>query len=338
MKIGVFGLGFMGTTHLKAYKNIPQAELAAVVSDIPQALTGDLSHVQGNIGGPGEKMDFSAVAKYSDPFEALKNPDIEAVDLCLPTHLHAPVAIAALRAGKHVLVEKPMALTGEECDAVIRAARESGRILMSAQVLRFTPSYTVAARMIKAGELGPVRSAIFRRRCAAPPWSVWLDKKKLSGGGVFDLLIHDVDFCIHAFGFPQALSAVGYEDLSRGIDWVTAELYYPAIGGVVISGGWHHPKAFPFSMEYTIVGDRGTMEFNSAGGPPALYREDGEKQALTLEDIDGYQAELAYFVECCVNGTQPDFCPPRESAAAVRIAHLIDEARSKKGEKIACSL
>jgi predicted dehydrogenase len=338
MKIGVFGLGFMGTTHLKAYKTIPEAELAAVVSDIPQALTGDLSHVQGNIGGPGEKMDFSAVAKYSDPFEALKNPDIEAVDICLPTHLHAPVAIAALRAGKHVLVEKPMALTGEDCDAVIRAAEESGRILMSAQVVRFIPSYAVTARMIKAGDLGPVRSAIFRRRCAAPPWSEWLDKKKLSGGGVFDLLIHDVDFCIHVFGLPQAVSAVGYEDLPRGIDWVTAELFYPAIGGVVISGGWHHPKAFPFSMEYTIIGDRGTVEFNSAGCPPALYREDGEKQALVLPDTDGYQAELRYFVECCVNGRQPDFCPPRESAAAVRIAHLIDEARNRKGEKIACSI
>jgi predicted dehydrogenase len=338
MKIGVFGLGFMGSTHLKAYKLIPQAELAAVVSDIPQALTGDLSHIQGNIGGPGEKMDFSALAKYSDPFEALKNPAIEAVDICLPTHLHASVAIAALRAGKHVLVEKPMALNGEDCDAVIRAAEESGRMLMSAQVVRFIPSYAVTARMFKAGELGPARSAIFRRRCSAPPWSEWLDKKNLSGGGVFDLLIHDIDFAIHLFGLPEAVSAVGYEDLKRGIDWVTAQLFYPAIGGVVVSGGWHHPKSFPFSMEYTLIGDCGTVEFNSAGLPPTFYRADGQKQTLTVPATDGYQAELEYFLDCCIHGKQPEFCPPRESAAAVKLARLIDEARTRKGEKIACSL
>ncbi len=338
MKIGVFGLGFMGSTHLKAYKRIPRVELAAVVSDIPQALTGDLSQVQGNLGGPGEKMDFSAVAKYSDPYEALANPDLDAVDLCLPTHLHADVAIAALRAGKHVLVEKPMALTGEDCDAMIRAAQESGRILMAAQVVRFLPTYSVTARMLKAGELGPVRAAIFRRRCSAPAWSLWLDKKERSGGGIFDLLIHDLDFCMHLFGHPEAVSAAGYEDLSRGIDWVTAELFYPALGGVVVSGGWHHPGAFPFSMEYTILADGGTVEFDSAGIPPTLYRADGRAEPLAIPDTDGYQSELEYFVECCVRGVQPEFCPPRESAAAVRLARLIDAARNRKGEKIACSL
>jgi predicted dehydrogenase len=338
MKIGVFGLGFMGSTHLKAYKRIPQVELAAVVSDIPQALTGDLSQIQGNFGGTGGTMDFSAVAKYSDPYEALDNPSLEAVDLCLPTNLHADVAVAALRAGKHVLVEKPMALTGEDCDRMIRAAEESGRILMSAQVVRFLPSYSVTARMIKAGELGSVRAAILRRRCSAPAWSLWLDKKERSGGGVFDLLIHDLDFCIHLFGYPEAVSATGYENLSRGIDWVTAELFYPEIGGVVVSGGWHHPKAFPFSMEYTIVADGGTLEFDSAGIPPILYRADGSSMPLAIPDTDGYQSEIEYFVDCCARGVQPEFCPPRESAAAVRLARLIDTARSRKGEKIACSL
>jgi predicted dehydrogenase len=162
---------------------------------------------------------------------------------------------------------------------MIAAAKDAGRVLMAAQVVRFIPSYSVTAAMIKAKELGPIRSAIFRRRCAAPAWSQWLGEKKLSGGGVFDLLIHDIDFCLHVFGSPEAVSAVGYEDMARGIDWVTAELFYPEIGGVVISGGWHHPKAFPFSMEYTVVGDCGTVEFSSAGRAPDVvpgrWREPG---------------------------------------------------------------
>ncbi len=338
MKIGVFGLGFMGSTHLKAYKNIPGVEIAAVASDIPQRLTGDLSDIQGNIGGPGEKWDFSNVAKYSDPYSGLNNPDIDAVDLCLPTNLHAPVAIAALKAGKHVLVEKPMALSAEEVDAVLAAARESGRILMSAQVVRFIPQYSIVHDMIRQGTLGPVRSAIFRRRCAAPFWSAWLADKKVSGGGVFDLLIHDIDFCLHCFGYPEAVSAVGYEDMPRGIDWITANLYYPAIGGVVVSGGWHHPKSFPFSMEYTVVGECGTVEFSSAGVPPAFFRGDGQKEDLVLPDRDGYQAELEYFVECCTKNRQPEFCPAEESAAAVKLGLLLVEARQRKGEKIPVKL
>jgi predicted dehydrogenase len=338
MKIGVFGLGFMGSTHLQAWRKLPQAQLAAVVCDIPKRLEGDLSDVQGNIGGPGEHMDFSRLARYSDPYSALQNPEIEAVDLCLPTDLHAPVAIAALKAGKHVLVEKPMALSGAEADAMITAARQAGRVLMAGQVVRFIPSYRVTAAMIRANELGPIRSAIFRRRCAAPAWSQWLTNKESSGGGVFDLLIHDVDFCLHVFGNPEAVSAVGYEDLPRGIDWVTAELFYPNIGAVVISGGWHHPKAFPFSSEYTVVGDCGTVEFSSAGVPPTLYRADGECELLKLPEADGYQAEIEYFLNCCLEGRQPEFCRPEESAAAVKLTRMIAEARASKGEKITCRL
>ncbi len=328
----------MGSTHLGAYKKIPGVEIAAVASDIPERLTGDLSGVQGNIGGPGERWDFSRVAKYSEPFEAVRNPDLDAVDICLPTNLHEAVAIAALKAGKHVLVEKPMALTAAGTDAILRAARESGRVLMAAQVLRFIPQYSVVREGLCAGRFGPVRAAIFRRRCAAPFWSTWLGDKSASGGGIVDLLIHDLDFCLHAFGYPEAVSASGYEDLARGIDWVSANLYYPAIGGVVVTGGWHHPKAFPFSMEYTIVCERGTVEFDSAGVEPTLYREDGEAEKLALPARDGYQAEIEYFVECCRNNRQPQLCPAEESAAAVKLALLVAEARKRPGEKIAFKL
>jgi predicted dehydrogenase len=328
----------MGSTHLKAYKSLPQAEIVAVVSDIAERLDGDLSGVQGNIGGPGEKWDFSRMGRYTDPFEALRDPAIEAVDLCLPTDLHAPVAVAALKAGKHVLVEKPMALNGGETDAMIRAAEESGKTLMAAQVVRFIPSYSLPAEMVRSGKLGPVRSAIFRRRCAAPAWSVWLGDKAKSGGGVFDLLIHDIDYCLHLFGKPEAISAVGYEDMPRGIDWVTAQFHYPEVA-VVVSGGWHHPKAFPFSMEYTIVADCGTIEFHSSYVPPTLYRADGVEERLNLPEVaDSYQAEIEYFLNCCITGKKPEMCPPEESAAAVKLGHLIAAARNGKGERIACRL
>jgi predicted dehydrogenase len=248
------------------------------------------------------------------------------------------VAIAALRAGKHVLVEKPMALDGAAADAMLAAARDSGRVLMTAQVLRFWPDYVVLADAIRSGRVGTVRAAIFRRRCAAPGWSAWLANKEASGGGVFDLLIHDVDFCLHLFGPPEAVSAVGYEDLGRGVDWIAAQLHYPGIGGVVISGGWHHPGAFPFSMEYSLVADEGTIEYSSAVGPPALYRAGAEKEMLPVDGRDGYEAELAYFVDCCIHGRLPERCPPEQSAAAVKLTRLMVEARDRRGERIACRI
>ena len=250
MRFAVLGLGFMGSTHLKALRAIPGVEVVAVCSVDERALTGDLSGIQGNIGGPGERLDFTHIRKYRDIEFVFEDPDVDAVDICLPTNLHGAAAIGALRAGKHVLVEKPMALDGATADSMVSAAEDHGRILMAAQVVRFLPAYTALREVVKRGELGSVRTALFRRRCAAPAWGGWLTDPAQSGGGIFDLLIHDVDYCLHLFGRPEALLAAGYEDLASGIDCVDAQLFYPH-GVVAVSGGWHNRGAYPFSAEYT---------------------------------------------------------------------------------------
>src|SRR4029453_15552505 len=110
-------------------------------------------------------------AGYSDLDALLADPNIDAVDLCLPTDLHESVAVAALRAGKHVLVEKPMALDGASADRMIAEAARAERVLMTAQVLRFWPDYTRLRDAVRSGQHGPLRFAVFRRRCAAPGWS-----------------------------------------------------------------------------------------------------------------------------------------------------------------------
>lgn len=329
MRIGMIGLGFMGSTHLKALAGIPSATLYAVASDIPQQLTGDLSGVQGNLGGPGLRFDFSAVKKYSDWREAVKDPGVEAVDICLPTHLHLPVATAALEAGKHVLLEKPMARDGEEAWKLAEAARKAGRILMVAQVLRFLPEYRALQETISSGRLGTVRAALFRRRCGPPKWQRWVYDKSISGGGAFDLLIHDVDFALHLFGKPQAVSAIGREDMAGGVDWVAGVFHYPE-AAVAITGGWQPPHDYPFSAEYSVVGDAGTLEYSSAGKPVTLYKEAGA-ETLAVGAADGYQAEIEYFVECCRAGKAPSLCPPEESAETVRLARALCDARACQG-------
>ena len=336
MKIAVLGLGFMGSTHLKALKSVPEATLAAILSNDERARDGDLSGVQGNFSGPGDHFDFSNVRKYRDAAELIADPEIDAVDICLPTFLHAPVALQALLAGKHVLVEKPMALTGNDADELVRVAHRRNRVLMSAQVLRFFPQYQALRDTLPT--LGATRQAIFRRRCAAPAWSKWLHNKAKSGGGVFDLLIHDIDMALWLFGMPLRISATGSEDLARGIDILTAMLFYPKGMTVTITGGWHHPKSYPFSMEYTVVADGGTIEYSSAGVAPTLYLGNGSAAPLELGAHDGYVEEIRYFTQCVKANRQPEFCTPESSAQAVKLALLLQEARNRNGEVIPCHI
>jgi predicted dehydrogenase len=337
MRLAVLGLGFMGSTHVKALRGLPGVELAAIYSGDEKKLSGDLTAVQGNLGGPGERMDFSRLRKYSDLESVLADSKIDAVDICLPTYLHDSVAVEALRAGKHVLVEKPMALDPYGADRMINAARRYKRILMTAQVLRFFPEYAALRDAIAGGQLGRFRFASFRRRCAAPSWGGWLQDASKSGGGAFDLLIHDVDMCLHLFGKPRAVCSSGYCHAALGIDCMDAQLFYDE-GVAQIGGGWHNAGDFPFSMEYTVTLDGGTVEYSSLGRPPVLFGARGGSQALELQAVDGYAAELAYFAECCDSGSAPARCPPGESADAVKVMRLLLESRNRNGAKMICTL
>jgi len=323
MKIALLGLGFMGGVHARALGK----HLAAVCSNVPSQLAGELT-TQGNLGDPVGRLDFSGLKKYTEVAPVLADPDIDAVDICLPTNMHEAVATDALRAGKHVLVEKPIALDGAGAARIIAEAEARGRILMCAQVLRFLPEYT-ALREALAG-LGPVRRAWFHRRCAEPAWGGWLKNPALSGGAIFDLLIHDVDMCLHLFGAPEAIASTGSGDSLH------AQLFYNSGMEAVVTGGWEPAASYPFRMEYSVSAGGGTIEFSSLGRPPVLYA--AEARTLPLPACDGYAAEIAYFIECCEAGRQPERCLPRESARAVSLMQLLLEARNRNGERIPCNL
>jgi predicted dehydrogenase len=310
MRLAVAGLGFMGGVHVKAISWVQGVELAAVVSR--HAPEWDVKH-------------------YSRLEDALADPAIDAVDLCLPTDMHEAATIAALGAGKHVLVEKPMALSVESCRRMIDAAERAKKILMVAQVLRFFPAYRALQRAVDNGELGTIRSATFRRRCAQPGWSEWITDQSRSGGGGFDLLIHDVDMSLWLFGAPRAISATGHEDAAKGVDVIGARFYYDGFVAE-ISGGWMGAGGFPFAMEFTVLGDGGVLEYNSESRPLKGY---GSGEEVAIESMDGYAAEIAYFAECCRKGEQPVLCTPESSAEAVRLTLAMFDARSKNGEKIA---
>jgi predicted dehydrogenase len=335
MRIGVVGLGFMGATHLRAWQGVKGAELGAVASSDASKLAGDLSGISGNLERGGEQMDFGDARRYQTFEELVADASVDAVDLCTPSHLHADQAVRALRAGKHVLVEKPMARTGEECERMLAAA--SGKVLMVGHVLRFWPDYVAALGLVRSGSLGKLRSAFLRRKCAAPDWSPWLRDKAKSGGAVLDLLVHDFDYCLQLVGAPSHIEATGVEDSANGVDLIEARLDCgDGATQVVVSGGWHHPASYPFSMEFTLVCDGGTLDFRSADRPLTLYRADGSTDAIATTEQDAFVAELTAFAEACEAGKAPNECPPEESAAAVAIAEAADLSRSNFGVRTPC--
>lgn len=311
----------MGSTHAKGVMQIPGAQLAAVCDTDDLRLSGDFSNVRGNSGDVGGKLDFSAVAKYKTVPELLADPNVDAVDICLPTGMHEKIAIDALRAGKHVLVEKPMALDGAAADRMVAEAEKQGRILMCAQVIRFWPEYVLLRETMNNGALGPLRTAVFRRRCAAPSWGVW------ETSGTFDLLIHDIDFTIHLLGKPEYIRSTGYESGTAGIDILHAHFFYANGVEALVTGGWHNRGDYPFSMEFTATFEQDTIEFSSASKVGVVESAPGA----------AYKAEIAHFAEACNEGKQPTLCPPQESADAIKLTHLAIEARKQKGEKVPCN-
>ena len=145
IRIGIVGVGFMGMIHYLAARNLRGARVTALCSRDPGKLVGDWRGIRGNFGPPGEMMDLSGVKKYDHLDALLADPDIDLIDICNPTHLHPDTAVRALEAGKHVLVEKAIALQPQDADRMVTAAAKAGKFLMVAHVLPFFPEFAFAA-------------------------------------------------------------------------------------------------------------------------------------------------------------------------------------------------
>lgn len=325
MKVGIIGLGFMGATHFNAFSQLKDVEVTAVCARDPRSLSGDLSHVGGNLNRKPGVHDFSRLRKYSDWRELVADPALDAVDICLPTDAHTPVSLAAFAEGKHVLCEKPMALTNADCDEMIAAAEKHRRIVMVGQVLRFWPEYQYLGRFVK-DERHSLVSVTFSRRCEAPGWSRWLMDEARGGGAILDLLVHDIDQALSLFGLPEQISAKSV----GGVDTVSASLSYPGNLQVHVEGGWFHAGT-PFSMAFTARTRESELDFAAEG-----LRLDGG--TVEVAAADAYEAELAYFVDCCEKDEQPEHCLPRDSAQAVKLALLLKQSRSLEGKELRCEI
>jgi predicted dehydrogenase len=332
VQVAVLGAGFMGSTHAKAYAAMPEVEVAAVYAPTPDR---------------GNPLAREIDSWWTDDLPAiLADAGIEAVDICLPTPQHREVAEAALATGKHVLLEKPIALSREDAQALVRAFETTDRVFMIAHVLRFWPEYVEIARRVGTGELGKPRSGFASRRQPFPAWSALFSRSDLTGGAVIDMMIHDYDALNWIFGAPHAVTARGmHNSRSGGFDQVQVLIDYADGASALVDGGMMMPESYPFSSRLEVLCEEGAIEYAfRAGGRSVemgggvneltLYPNEGEPLRLSPAQVDPYSAECAYFVDAIHRGNTADRATPADALQALAVALAARDSLERGGERV----
>jgi predicted dehydrogenase len=304
----------MGRTHAAGY-------LAAQRRGLPVELRGVVGTLDGwESGQPGGTAGSVTCSPTAEAL--LARGDIDAVSICTYTDSHVELALMALARGKHVLVEKPVSLRSSEVARLAEAARKSGLICMPAMCMRFWPGWPWLRDMVLGGELGAVRKAEFTRTSACPTWGTgfYLDERR-SGGALFDLHIHDVDFIRWCFGTPATVSSTGTTH-----DLTTRYAFVHSSTEVSARGAWLPDPAAPFSMRYEVQFRDGVVRFDLATSPTLrIIRQDGI-EAVALPDEDAYHAEVRHFLERIGGHTEQQIAPLEDAVAVTKI--LESEAQS----------
>ena len=327
IRVALVGGGFMGRMHSEVYGALEAVDLVRVCDkDLVKAETVASAH--------GARFSSSIA-------EAIADPEVDVVDVCLPTDLHAEVTVAALNAGKHVVCEKPMALRTEDADAMIAAARASGKRLMIAHCIRFWPEYTILEGLVRDGSLGKLLSLNLTRYGAFPAWSTdnWLADEARAGGGALDMHIHDTDYALYLLGEPDKIVSHGNRD-TRGVSHIFTTMTFGETV-VQLEGGWNLPSSAPFKMAFRAVFERGLANFDA--GPLTIY-EEGKDPVVpevprmsaasggNISDLGGYYFELKYFYDRLAADEPLDRITPESSRAS--LAATLEEIRQvKQGAK-----
>ncbi|MEX2534426.1 MAG: Gfo/Idh/MocA family oxidoreductase [Trueperaceae bacterium] len=317
LNIAVLGSGFMGATHARAFAKQPDVNVVGVSSRSKEKA----ARLAGEVGAK----------PFADSMELALLDEVDAVSVTLPTNLHKRFTIAALEAGKHVLVEKPMALTTEECDEMIAVAKSTGRVLMVAHLLRFWPEYVALANVLDDGTLGKPLSAIARRLSTRPNWGDWFSDPAFTGGAVHDMQIHDLDALNWLFGRPETVYARGHKGPQGGWDHVLSTVDFGDVNSFVESSVMM-PEDYPFTMSLWVLCERGSIEFTfraggtgvetgGADGTSLMVYESGKPpRSIPTAGGDGYENEVAYFVQCLSRNREPEKGTAVQGRLAVEVA------------------
>ena len=323
-KVAIIGAGFIGATHAKACSNSKLLDLAAICDTNEE--TG--RKLAGRYG----------CAYFGDAEAMLSKCDIDIALICLPTFLHKQSILLAAKYGKHIVCEKPVVLTLEEMDEILSAVKEAGVQFMAAQVIRFWPEYVAIKNMYDNGDFGDVKMIYANRLAQQPNWALWHKDPNKSGGGLFDLHLHDIDAVYYMFGPVKRVYAVGWQSRTGCYNHVVSTLTFNNGISAVVEGAWEMSENYPFTMSFRIVGQTKTAEYTMSAGfnlediassrrELYIFENGNEPRRVDIDaEEDAYQSELEYFAGCLESKEPPTIITPEQSREVIRIMLAIRES------------
>lgn len=345
IRIGIIGIGFMGFAHFEGARKLKGAKVTAIATRDQKKLSGDWTGIQGNFGPRGGHVDVSKLKTYADYHDLLNDPEIDLVDICLPTNLHEQVTLEALKAGKQVIVEKPISIDLSSARKMVKTADKEEKDLMVGHVLPFFPEFQYLYQTAREERLGKILSARFHRVIAPPSWSENIsDYKKLGGWGI-DLHIHDNHFIGLLCGVPQKVFSRG--TMQDGlVNHVHSQYVYednPELSVSCVSGGIA-PKQLEFSHGYEVIFEEGALLFSAGtfGGewvvdrPLTEFNRNRKPREPRLkggaEWCSAFTAELQAAVETVRTGQKPEILSGNLALDALKLCHA--EAKSIETGKL----
>lgn len=331
IKIGLIGCGFMGGMHSACYDVIEGAQVVAV-ADVRREKAEEIAKVHNaEIYATGEQL--------------IANADVDVVDICLPTYLHTEHAVLAMKKGRNVFLEKPVCLTEEEGELLLKTQEETGAIVQVGQVIRMWDEYVWLKKAADDNKFGKIHSAVFKRLSSYPTWAWdnWLHQGDKSGSIALDMHIHDVDFMRYLMGEPESFTSSATRDNTGIIEQIfTSFKYKDAVA--TVEGCWHYPVDFPFTAQFRVMFDNATV-VNGADGLVVYYKDGGQEKIEiepsfesdnniggNISSLGGYYNELRYFINKLNAGEVPTVAPLCEGIKSVNLA--LAEIKSVGGAQI----
>ena len=269
-------------------------------------LCGQLVAVVARNAEKGEKVAQEHGAHfYKSLKEAKEATGMNVVVICTPTNLHEQYVIEAAELGCHVLCEKPITFTVESFDRMVAACEKAGVRFMVAQVARWWPEFITMKDYIDAGKLGDIHMIYEKRICQHPTWSTWHRDPAQSGGGLYDLNIHDIDYLYSIFGKPETVYATGWKSPTGCWNHVCTSLTWANGAKAIVETSLEMTGNWPFSIEFRATGDQGTLNYaltagfnindGERGSNLNWYPVGGEIEPIEVEQTDMFAGEINEF-------------------------------------------